>query len=288
MRLSSKMILFLAVAAVSLVSAGCGTTIPPGKVGIVVNKFGTNRGVQDYTVTTGWVWANPISTDVVEYPTNMQTVIWTRNPHEGKPEDESITFTTKESVAINADVSLSYQLKRELVPAFYVKFRNDNLDDFTYGFLHNIARDAMMEIGGHHSVEQVMGDNEEFLHQVRDRLQNQVVDIGVELKQFGFIGAPRPPEQVTKAINAAQEAKYFAQQKQNELLQTQADVAKQIAAAKGLAEANVILSNSITPNLLEKQRIDLQDRWIARWSGYTPSVVAGQGNMLYNLPGPAK
>lgn len=265
--------------------SGCGTTIKPGYVGIMVNQYGSNRGVQDYTTTTGYVWYNPISTDVIEWPTNVQTVQWTANRNEGAPQDESITFTTKESVSVNADISLSYMLDPGKVPAFYVKFRSDDLAAFTYGFLHNISRDAMMEIGGHYTVEQVMGDNEKFLHEVKDRIQSQVLDIGVSIQQFGFIGSPRPPQQVVDAINAAQQAKYKALQSQNELAQTQAEVAKTVAQAEGLAKANDIVGRSITQNLLEKQKLDIQDRWIARWNGQRPQVESGSGSgMLLQLP----
>jgi len=267
----------------ALLLGGC-TTIPPGSVGIVVNQYGSNRGVSDYTTTTGRVFYNPISTSVVEYPTNVQTIQWTKDVHEGAPQDESITFTTKESVSINADVSLSYQLETSKVPSFYVKFRNDDLKTFTYGYLHNIARDAMMEIGGHYTVEQVMGDNEEFLHQVRDRIQSQVKDIGVDLQQFGFIGSPRPPQQVIDSINAAQQAKYNAVKTQNELAQTQAEVAKMIANAEGTAKANRIVAESITENLLKKQQLDIQDRWINRWNGVTPSVTTSGNGMFLTVP----
>lgn len=281
MKLSS-MVIFLAL---SVLSSGCGTTISPGRVGIVVDKFGKSRGVQDYTTTTGYVWYNPMSTDVIEYPTNVQTVQWTANRNEGNPQDESITFTTKESVSVNADMSLSYQLDVPRIPAFYVKFRNDDLTGFTYGYLHNVARDAMMEIGGHYTVEQIMGDNEKFLHEVRDRLQGQVTDIGVSVQQFGFIGSPRPPSQIIESINNSQQAKYRAVQTQNELAQTQAEVSKQIAAAEGLAKANDIIGRSITQNLLDKQKLDLQDRWIARWDGHRPSVESGTGTgMFLQLP----
>jgi regulator of protease activity HflC (stomatin/prohibitin superfamily) len=277
----------------SLSIGGCGTTIQPGHVGILVNQYGQNRGVQDYTTTTGRVWYNPISTSVIEYPTYVQTVKWTANPHEGglndRPgsgtENESITFTTKESMAVNADISLSFQLQPELIPAFYVKFRSDDLSNFTYGFLHNVTRDAMMEIGGHYTVEQIMGNNEPFLHEVRDRIQAQMTPIGVQIQQFGLIGAPRPPQQVVDSINAAEQAKYLALQKQNELEQTKADAAKRIAEAEGLAKANFALSQSITPNLLEKQRLDIQDRWISRWNGQTPTVTSGNSSgLLMTLP----
>lgn len=282
---------YFAVPLIAMVLGGCGTTIQPGHVGIVIDKFGSNRGVQDYHATTGWVSYNPMSSWVVEYPVFVQTVQWTKNPNEGQPYDESITFTTKESVSINADISLSYQLADDKVPAFYVKFRNNKIEDFTYGFMHNVARDAMMEIGGHYTVEDVMGDNEKFLHDVRDRIQSQLSDIGISIKQFGFIGSPRPPQSVIDSINASQQAKYLAQQKQNELFQSQADAAKRVAAAKGEQESNLLLTQSLTPQVLEFQRIqlqrqqmDVQDRWINRWNGQMPSVAAGNGNFLMTVP----
>jgi len=283
MKIALVGVAFLAAASLS----GCGyTTIDAGHVGIIVDNFGSKRGVQDYTLKTGFVTYNPVSESIVEYPTFVQTVVWTKDIKEGEPADESITFTTKESVSVNADISLSYQLDSAKVPSFYVKFRNDDLKTFTYGFLHNVSRDAFMEIGGHYTVEQVMGDNEKFLHEVRDRVQSQVGDFGVQVLQFGFIGSPRPPEQVINSINAAQQAKYLALQKQNELQQTEAEANKTVAAAEGLAKANKILAESITDKLLEKQRLDIQDRWINRWNGTTPSVVTGGNGMLMTMPAP--
>ena len=274
-----KLLLLPLVLLLAFVS-GC-TRIDAGHAGIVVNLSGKNRGVQDYTVSTGWVYYNPIGTSVFEYPTSVQTYQWTKSPNEGSKNDESITFTTKESVSINADISVSYQLEAALIPAFYVKFRNDDLKTFTFGYMHNITRDAFMEVGGHYTVEQVMGDNEQFLHAVRDRVQENLKPIGVNLQQLGFIGTPRPPNQVIESINLAQQAKYNALRVQNELAQTQAEVAKMVANADGLAKSNRILSESITPNLLEKQRLDIQDRWISRWNGNQPSVVAGAGGGLF-------
>jgi regulator of protease activity HflC (stomatin/prohibitin superfamily) len=283
--------LILAALVAALGTGGC-TTINPGHVGIVVNNLGSNRGVQDYTPTTGFVAYNPFTTSVVEYPTYVQTIKWTATPKEGGlndkgpgTEDESITFTNKQSVVINADVSLSFQLVQKDIPAFYVKFRSDDLAVFAYGYLHNITRDAMTEVGGHYTTEQIMGDNEAFLHEVRSRIQTQLTPLGVEIQQFGFIGAPRPPQNIVEAINSAQAAQYAAIQSQNELQKTQAEAAKTIAQAEGQAKANLILANSITDKLLEKQRLEIQDRWINRWNGVMPTVTGGGNNgLLLQVP----
>lgn len=273
----------------------CASRIDPGHVGIVVDLAGKDRGVQDYTIRTGWVFYAPWGTQIYEYPTFMQTYAFTANPNEGAadhPPDESITFTDKNSVKINADISLSYQLDAAKVPSFYVKFRNDDVKDFTFGYLHNVVRTAFDTVGGKYTVEQIMGDNGPFLGDVKTEVSNQVASLGVQIQQLGFIGYPRPPQQITDSINLAQQAKYITQQKQNELQQAQAEAAKAVAAAQGQAESNRVLTNSITPQLLQWQEIQLRyselsvtDRWIARWNGQMPQVSSGQmPGMLLQIP----
>jgi len=101
-RLFSMLALLLAISTLT----GC-TRIGPGHVGIKVSMAGTDRGVLNTPVSTGWVFYNPLSSSVIEYPTAMQTVHWTKDVNEGRPIDESVTFTNKDSMAINADVNLS-------------------------------------------------------------------------------------------------------------------------------------------------------------------------------------
>ena len=50
---------------------GC-ERIDAGHVGVKVNLYGDGKGVDDVTEVTGWVFYNPISTKIVEFPTFMQ------------------------------------------------------------------------------------------------------------------------------------------------------------------------------------------------------------------------
>lgn len=284
------------VAVLSLaLSVGC-TRIGPGHVGIVVQAAGSNKGVLNTPVRTGRVWYNPFSETVIEYPTYMQTAKWTKDPNEGKPVDESITFTNKGKMVINADISLSYLLHEEKVPAFYVTFKSDELDTFTHGFLRNVARDCFNEHAGKYDIDQIMGDNATFLNDAKKCTQDQVAEYGVELKQFGFIGAPRPPQNVIDSINNSASAQQAAIQKQNELAQVQADANKKaaeadgekramITRAEGEAEANRIKANSITDNLLRSRALDNEHDRIWKWNGQMPSTILGSdAKTLVTLP----
>lgn len=270
----------LAVALALVVMSSACTRISPGHVGIVVNQWGSEKGVSDYTPKVGTFTYNPITTSVFSYPTYMQTVSWVKSAQEGNPTDESITFTIKGNMAINVDVNLSYDLTPEKVPHFYVQFRSDDLSKFTHGFMRNVTRDAFNELGGGFELDQVMGDNSTFIAAVRADLQKRVSEYGVNIKQFGVIGAPRPPDAVQQAINAKIQATQLAIQKQNELVQAQADAAKTVAKADGdakatlalaqaQAKANQILSESLTDKLVQYRAID-------KWNGQLPQVSGSQ------------
>lgn len=276
-------LLFVAILGIS----GC-SSIGPGNVGIEISKVGSSRGVQDVTIKTGWVIVNPLTTEVIEYPTYMQTVKWTRSATEGSPNDESITFTTGDQMVVNADISLSYQLQFDKAPEFYVKFRADNIEKFTDGFLRNVARNSFNSIAGSYQIGDIMGNNGPVLKKIQDDMQRQLQPYGVQIDQLGFIGAPRPPESVTNSINLKAQAEQIALTKQIELTQVQADAAKRVAKAKGDADANIIeaqadaqanklRSESLTNSLVEWTAIQ-------RWDGHRPQVEGSGGGFMINIP----
>lgn len=293
------------VMAIILLSAvGCDR-INAGHVGIVVNLAGSQRGVQDFELATGWVFFLRFKTQVLEYPTFMQTAKWTRsanegdNPESGKGANEEISFQSAEGMNINADISVSYHLVKEKIPEFYLRFRSDDIRSFTHGFFRNLARDGFIGVGENYRVEEIIGGKkEEILKKVRARLQEETGGMGVVIDQLGFIEAPRPPQAVTDSLNAKVQATQLAMQKQNELMQAQAEAAKNvayaegdakaaIARAEGQAAANRKISESISPNVLEWRRLDLQNKWMDKWSGGVPTYYSGQGGntLMFQMPG---
>lgn len=291
-----RKLVVLSALIISLASVGC-TRVGPGYVGIKVSMAGSNKGVSDVVAKTGWVFYNPAGTSIFEYPTFVQSAVWTASPAEGHPSNEEISFSTGDSMRVSADISLAYQLDPDKVPAFYVKFRSDDLDKFTHGFLRNLARQKFDDVAGKYKIDQVMGDNGPFLHEVRASLQAELDPIGVSLQQFGFIGAPRPPEGVIAAINQKVQATQIAIQKENELRQAEAEAKKTVATAEGAAraeiataegyataltvrskadaEANDRVARSLTPLLVDAQRV-------RAWNGVMPQVTSG-GNPFITL-----
>jgi regulator of protease activity HflC (stomatin/prohibitin superfamily) len=273
------------------------TRIEAGYVGIEVNLAGSQRGASEIPVRTGWVLYSPLTTQVIEFPTYVQTVKWTRDLSEGHPVNEEMGFNSKEGMEIFADVSLSYAIEPGRVPDFYVKYRVNQLDAFTHGILRDIVRNSLNEVASTYTVEDIYGEKKaQFLGQVEHLIQAKIANVGVGVQQFGFIGAPRVPGVIAQAITAKAQAIQEAERAKNELATTQAEAAKKIAEAEGDAKsavmraqgeanANRIRQNSLTPQLLELRRLENQRALIEKWNGQLPSVETGQnGGLMLQLP----
>ena len=104
----------LVVLAISF--SACTTRVDAAHVGIRVKLAGSNRGVDDIPQVTGWVFYNPLTEQIIQFPISVQNVVWTKDPHEGSPRDESITFASLEGANINCDVGLAFQIDPKLAP----------------------------------------------------------------------------------------------------------------------------------------------------------------------------
>jgi regulator of protease activity HflC (stomatin/prohibitin superfamily) len=272
------------------------TRIEAGYVGIEVNLAGSQRGASEIPMRTGWVFYSPMTTQIIEFPTYVQTVKWTRDANEGHPLNEEMGFNSKEGMEIFSDVSLSYAIEPSKVPDFYVKYRVNNLELFTHGILRDIVRNSLNEVASTYTVEDIYGEKKaQFLRQMQQQIQEKVTNVGVGVQQFGFIGAPRVPNVIAQAITAKAQAIQEAERAKNELATTQAEAAKKIAEAEGdaksavtraqgEADANRIRQTSLTPQLLELRRLENQRALIEKWNGQLPTVQTGQNGLMLQLP----
>jgi len=114
--------------------AGC-ERIDAGHVGVKVNLYGDGKGVDDVTEVTGWVFYNPISTKIVEFPTFVQHKEYKQVIEEGTVvSDESFVVNSKDGSEFHVSPLLNYSVKREKVPYIFSKYRV-SLDQIEEGFL---------------------------------------------------------------------------------------------------------------------------------------------------------
>jgi len=276
-----------------LLYLGCSTTtrVDAGHVGIRVRLAGSDRGVSDTPVVTGWVVYNPISEQIVIFPTSVQNVVWSANPHEGRPVDESITFSSSEGVNVNADVGLSFHIDPALAPKLYARFRENDMLALADGYVRNTVREAFNDVASKLPVQDVYGPlKSKMLSDVTQKCRDVLSKDGFVIDQLTLTGALRLPQNVAEAINRAMEATQNAIQSENRVRQVKAEAEQAITKATGAAEAQRQEAEGHADALLINARAEakaneiirlsmtasvLQYRAIEHWDGKLPTYNGG-------------
>lgn len=106
------------VVSIVILWVGCAsvTRVDAGHVGVRVKLAGSSRGVQDMPTVQGWVFFNPLTEQIVQFPTSVQNLVWTASHTEGSPHDDSITFSSKEGASVNADIGIAFHIDPQMAP----------------------------------------------------------------------------------------------------------------------------------------------------------------------------
>ena len=265
--------------------------IDAGHVGIKVKLAGSARGVQDIPVVTGWVMYNPLTEQIVSFPISVQNVVWTASANEGRPSDESITFSSQEGVNVNSDIGLSFHIDSALAPHLYLRFREPDVKVLADGYVRNAVREAFNDIASRMVVQDIYGAGKgKLVADVSTRLHDVLGKDGFVIDQLTINGALRLPKNVSDAINRAMEATQNAIQAENRVRQVRAEAEQNIAQAHGGAEAARQRAEGEADAILIRARADaksneiirlsatgtvLQYRAIERWDGKLPMMQSG-------------
>lgn len=276
--LALVLILILLMIVISINSC---SKVPAGHVGVKVHLLGGAKGVDVETLTTGRYWVG-WNEELYLFPTFTQNYTWTRSKSEGNPVDESITFDS-EGMQINADVGLSYNIDGQKAALIFQKYRK-GLDEITNIYLRNMIRDAFVKVACKYPVESVYTQKTAIAEEVEKIVRNQVSSIGIHIERIYLPSGLRLPDTIVAALNAKVAAKQIAEQRENELRETEAAAKKKIAEAQGTAEANRLLANSISPQLVQWEQLQITKSAVARWDGRRPTVEGNGGGLLLQIP----
>jgi len=264
------------------------TYINPGNVGIVIHRAG--GGVDPHPLGPGVHTRVPFATGIEEYPVFLKTVVLTRSSGEGSASNDEINVNSVEGQPLSLDVSLSFELDPAQTPKLYSTFRTD-IDQITHGFVKQAIRQSLQEVVGTEPIADIIGPKKaEATNRARALISQRLQPYGFEVKQF-TINELRAPPAVMEAINQKNVMQQQALTAQNELqkntFQAQGDSIKAAGRAKAImaeaeaqARANQLLSQSITPTLVQYELTK-------KWNGQMPQVTGGATPLL-QLPTGAK
>jgi len=242
-------------------------------------------------VVTGWIFYNPITEQIVVFPTSVQNVVWTASAHEGRAVDESITFSSSEGVNVNADIGLSFHIEPSLAPRLYGRFRQNDMMALADGYVRNTVREAFNDVASKMPVQDVYGAGKsKMLAEVTQKIREVLGKDGFVIDQLTINGALRLPQNVADAINRAMEATQNAIQSENRVRQVRAEADQAITQAHGAAEAARQKAQGDADALLIRARAEaraneiirlstnpviLQYRALEHWDGKLPTYNGG-------------
>lgn len=262
--------------------------VQPGYVGVSVKKCGKS-GVSPEPIQSGIYWREMFCEDVVMYPISMQSLILTKNPHEGTGDevDQSITINSSEGLGIEVDVAMNFTLAPAKVPSIYEKWRS-NIEDISHKYIRQTIREGLQTTFSKYTAQELYSDKKEIARaEVEKFLIDKLNPMGFTMSQF-TINRIQPPAAVVEAINQKVAMTQQAQRSQQEVLKKEAEAAQAVAVATGQAnatkaqaegeaqaimlrataqaKANEILAKSVTPALIEYEKM-------RRWNGVLPTFT---------------
>jgi len=248
-----------------LAAVGC-SKVEAGHVGIIVDMYGSDRGVSEKTVGVGRYFLG-WNEELFTFPTSLQNYVWTRSVNEGKATDESITFQTKEGLSANGDFGVTYSIDPAKVVVVFQKYRK-GIDEITDVFLRNMVRDAFNTEAAKMAVEEIYGTGKkQLMDAVNKSVKEQTHPMGIEIEKIYLIGEFRLPQQITDAVNSKIGATQKAMQIENELRATKAEAEKVVVKAEAEAKANLALQKSLSKDYLEYLAIQKWDGKLSQISG---------------------
>lgn len=285
----------------SLAACGdpCGK-VPAGNVGLIVNTLGSDKGaIKAVPVGKYWVGYNE---DLYLFPTFKQTVTWKKEIQvEGGPApvDESVSFQADGGMKVNADFGITFTVDPEKVTHLFLTYRR-GIEEIADTYLRTYVQNTLVTEAGTVPVEEIYGAGKaKLMAKVTEVVRAKAAQDGILIEDIFIIGDMRLPAAVVDAINSKTTATQSAMRAENELRTSEAEAKKNVAAARGRAEAllveaeaqakaNQLMSQSLTQQLVDLEKIkretEVQKQWIEKWSGVTPQTVTGDGNAMVTLP----
>jgi regulator of protease activity HflC (stomatin/prohibitin superfamily) len=237
--------------------------IDAGHVGVKVNQYGDNKGVDDVVAVTGVVLYNPITTRIYEFPTFIQ--------HKEYKGENSFIVNSKDGSEFNVSPIMNYSVQRDKVPAIFSKYRRP-LEDIEEGFLKTAVYDAFRLATNKYTADELISNRAIFEIEVRRLLDGQLLKEGFTINQF--TSNLIYPETFKRSIEAKNNAVQAALRAENEVKTAEAQAKIKVATAEGNAQAMLTSAKAeAESNRMKQQTLTpllLQLEYINKWDGKLP------------------
>lgn len=266
--------------AVGVVAAGgyvalSGTYVGQGEVGVV---YTAKSGVKEKTLAPGFRFVGPFA-KVKDFPISQQQLVLSNNAadfNEKKLEKDTHVDAPADGGMVKMNMTINYNFIPDRVTGLYEKFNGMDGDQIVESKVKNSILAYIKEVTPKFSVMDIYSTKraeigQEITKYLNEKLQEEY---GMNISSALIIDV-QLDEELQKKVQAKEQAKQDAEKaeldKQTALAQAETDKVKAeaeaavaIEKARGQAEANRLLSESITPELIQMKEAEarIQHGWI--------------------------
>lgn len=267
---------FMAIFVAFLVAVGvvlCTERVHTGYVGVVYSA----KGVEQQTISQGWHFMNPLK-HVSEFPITQQRVVFSNAPSDyGAKEHADWHIDAPANggtIAIN--LTVNYNFLPEHVVELYTKFGGMDGESLMESKIQNDIIAYVKEVTPQFSVMQIYSDDRAGVNTAITNYLNEklTAEYGINVSSALIVDA-QPDDTLMQKIRAKEQAKQDAEiaelNKQTALAQAETDKVKaqteadvKMIEAQAEADANKVLSESITPELIQMKEAEarLKHGWV--------------------------
>lgn len=280
---------------VALIVLGmCVTKVPAGYVGVVYNMSG---GVDGEVLSQGWHIVAPTK-KVTTYSIGIEQSYLTAEDKGDSKKDESFNIPTSDGKTVKVNLEFSYRFNADKVADTFVQFKGRSGEDIKDTFIKPKIIAWTQEVSANYPVTDIFGDQRTKINAELDTyLKTKFEPYGIIIDTVNFTDISVDDETaaaIQKKVTAQQELELaeieaktatIQAEKEREVAKIAAEKNKEVAAIKAEellisanaeAEANRIVSESLTDQLIEQQKIE-------KWNGKLPTVMGSDSTVLKDI-----
>ena len=227
--------------------ASMAVVVPAGYAG-VQELFGK---VNDDPLASGLHFINPLA-QVKEMEVRTRNYTMSTVADEGQRKgDDSISVISSDGLTVKLDATIFYSLQLARLPEIYRTIGPDVEERIVRSEIRASLRDAAAALS---ATELYTSKRQSFVEQVTKTLKASFEKRGITLEQM-LLRNVILPDQITKSINDKISADQDAQKMAFVLQKEKQEAERKRIEAEGQARAQQIVSQSLTPQIIEYQRI---------------------------------
>lgn len=259
------------IVAVSCIS--CLERVSVGNVGVVY----TSKGVKNETLSPGWHWIG-FTERVKQFPVSQQQIVFSNDPadYNAKEHADWSIDAPANGGMVKINLTVNYSFKADRVIDIYTRFNGMDGEQLVETYIQNSIIAYVKEVTPKFSVMDIYSDKKSEVNKALTEYLNEKLsdEYGIQITSALIIDVELDTglqEKIKAKEQAKQDAEIAELEKSTALAQAETDKVKaqtaadiEVIEAQAQADANRIISESITPELIQMTEAEarLKHGWV--------------------------